>query len=107
MLNALASLLCLILCRHNRRRPTPVNEWEGSTACKSKLCVPQTQLSFQESAILINAHKLRTDRWTDGFLTSYTYVLDSPSMHIAIKLQHIGNRLLCSQCVNVWGSLAV
>ena len=65
---------------------TPVNEWEGSTSCKSKLCVPQTQLLFQESAISINAHKLRTDRWTDSFSTLYINVLDSPSMHITIKL---------------------
>ena len=65
---------------------TPVNELGDSTACKNKCCVPQTQLSFQESPISINAHKLRTDRWKGGFLTSYTYVLDSPSMHITIKL---------------------
>ena len=64
---------------------TPVNEWEGSIACKNKLCVPQTQLSFQESAISINAHKLRADRWTDGFSALYMYVLDSSSMHITNK----------------------
>ena len=57
-----------------------INE-RGSTACKNKLCVPQTQLSFQESPISINTHttelsacqKLRTDRW----LFSFIYVCNS------------------------------